>query len=201
NLDDDGFLDATTEDIAAEAGVSPDVALVERVLACVQGFDPAGIAARDRAESFVLQLRRRGLRGDSLPIRLLRVCLSALVPRPLPRIADALGASPENVRDAARLVARLDPSPGRRPSDLQARVVPDVTVDVRDGEVMVRVNEEGVPRLRVCDVRPIGAAAREWRRSAEWLLAALAQRRETLHAVTTSIMRAQHAFLTGTGPL
>jgi RNA polymerase sigma-54 factor len=201
NLDDDGFLDATTEEIAVEAEVWPDVALVERVVACVQGFDPPGIAAHDRAESFVLQLRRRGFRDDSLPVRLVRECLSALVRRPLARIAEVLGASSQEVREAARLVARLDPSPGRRASEAQARVVPDVSVDVRDGELVVRVNDEGVPRLRLSDVRATGVAAREWRRSAEWLIAALAQRRETLHAVTTSIMRAQRDFLAGTGAL
>src|SRR5262249_3564743 len=160
-----------------------------------------GIAAHDRAESFVLQLRRRGFRDDSLPVRLVRECLSALVRRPLARIAEMLGASSQEVHEAARLGARPDPSPRRQASGAQARVVPDGAVDVRDGELGVRVNDEGVPRLRLSDVRATGAAGREWRRSGEWLIAALAQRRKTLHAVTTSIMRAQRDFLVGTGPL
>ena len=44
NLDLDGYLRATTEEIAAELGVDP--ARVEEVLVVVQGFDPPGVAAR-----------------------------------------------------------------------------------------------------------------------------------------------------------
>jgi RNA polymerase sigma-54 factor len=40
-----------------------------------------------------------------------------------------------------------------------------------------------------------------WRTSAKWLVDALEQRRTTLLAVTSSIMRAQRDFLAGTAPL
>ncbi len=200
NLDDDGFLEASVEEIAAQAAAA-DVSIVERVLTCVQGFDPPGIAARDRAESFVLQLRRRGFGDDSLAVRLVREYLSALVRRPVERIAEALGASPDEVRAAARLVARLDPSPGRRARDLAPRAEPDVAVEEVDGEVVVTVHDEGLPCLRLRPVHGGGARGKTWRRDAEWLLDALAQRRATLHAVTTSIMRAQRGFLAGTGTL
>jgi RNA polymerase sigma-54 factor len=200
NLDDDGFLEATIEDIARQAGVSPDLGIVERVLARVQEFDPPGIAARDRPESFVLQLRRRGFDDLSLPVRLVREYLSPLVRRPLDALAAKLGVSTEELRSAARLVARLDPSPGRENGG-PAWIVPDVAVRRDDGDLVVVVNDEGLPRLRLRDIRDRSVPLRAWRQSARLLLMALAQRRETLEAVTKTVVRAQRDFLEGRGPL
>src|SRR6266550_4658872 len=61
NLDDDGMLVASFEELAA-MGPWP-VAEVERVLRLVQGFDPVGVAARDLQECLLLQLRHLGLKG------------------------------------------------------------------------------------------------------------------------------------------
>ena len=200
NIDDDGFLEATTEEVAAQAGLA-DVAMVERVLACVQELDPAGIAARDLAECFVLQLRRRGFRDDSLPIRLVREHLPILARRPLERIAQVLGAPLHEVRDAAKRVARLDRSPGRRGAELLPLLEPDLSAAVVDGEIIVAVNEEAFPRLTLRKGPRGGPELDAWRTSAKWLVDALEQRRATLLAVTRSIMRAQREFLAGTAPL
>ena len=198
NLDDDGFLDATTEEIAAQAGVT--VALVERVLACVQELDPPGIAARDQAESFVLQLRRRGFPDDSLPIRLVCEHLPTLARRPLERIAAALGAPLHEVRDAAHVVARLDRSPGRRAAE-PPRLEPEMSAAIVDGRVVVTLNDEAFPCLRLREPSTGAPGMDCWRTSAQWLIDALRQRQETLLAVTSSIMRAQRDFLAGTAPL
>src|SRR5512138_1572025 len=61
NLDDDGYLVATVEDIA---GMGPwSTGDVERALALVQSFDPIGVAARDLQECLLLQLRHLGMGG------------------------------------------------------------------------------------------------------------------------------------------
>ena len=61
NLDDDGYLVASVEEIAS-MGNWP-VAEVERALRVVQKFDPIGVAARDLQECLWLQLRHLGLEG------------------------------------------------------------------------------------------------------------------------------------------
>src|SRR6266550_520403 len=61
NLDDDGYLVASFDEIAA-MGPWP-VEEVERALKVVQGFDPTGVAARDLQECLLLQLRHVGLEG------------------------------------------------------------------------------------------------------------------------------------------
>src|SRR5712692_6411397 len=59
NLDDDGYLVASFDELGA-MGPWP-VAEVERALRLVQTFDPTGVAARDLQECLVLQLRFLGL--------------------------------------------------------------------------------------------------------------------------------------------
>src|SRR5262245_1268087 len=55
NLDDDGYLRATLDEIATKVGCPLE--LVEQALSLVQGFDPIGVAARDLRECLLLQLR------------------------------------------------------------------------------------------------------------------------------------------------
>src|SRR5438094_2742689 len=59
NLDDDGQLVATAEELAA-MGPWP-LEEVERSLKLIQSFDPIGIAARDLQECLLLQLRHLGM--------------------------------------------------------------------------------------------------------------------------------------------
>src|SRR3954468_11259152 len=61
NLDDDGYLVASVEEIAA-MGDWP-VSDVERALQHVQTFDPIGVAARDLQECLWLQIRHLQLEG------------------------------------------------------------------------------------------------------------------------------------------
>src|SRR5579864_3076032 len=61
NLDDDGYLVASFEELAA-MGPWP-VSEVERVLRIIQAFDPTGVAARDLQECLLLQLRHLGIEG------------------------------------------------------------------------------------------------------------------------------------------
>src|SRR5438309_305865 len=63
NLDDDGYLVASFDELAGMG--SWPVAEVERALKLVQGFDPTGVAARDLQECLLLQLRQVGLEGTA----------------------------------------------------------------------------------------------------------------------------------------
>src|SRR5262249_47896323 len=123
------------------------------------------------------------------------------VRKPVERVAKMLKVSTEELQAAARLVARLDPSPGRGGDAMAARVVPDVMGGEVDGDFVVSLNEEGLPRLGLRDGPTGGSTWGTWRRDAEWLLGALAQRRKTLRLITESVVRAQRDFLEGRGPL
>src|SRR6187549_1100593 len=61
NLDDDGTLVATVEELASMGPWA--IEEVERALSVIQGFDPVGVAARDLQECLLLQLRHHGHAG------------------------------------------------------------------------------------------------------------------------------------------
>src|SRR6266550_4020512 len=54
NIDEDGYLRATSEEIAAAGGYGP--AEVEKAVDAVQSLDPIGVGARDLRECLLLQL-------------------------------------------------------------------------------------------------------------------------------------------------
>ena len=88
NLDDDGYLVASVEEIAA-MGEWP-VADVERALQHVQTFDPIGVAARDLQECLWLQIRHLGLEGTPTE-KIVTEHLRLLQNHQVPEIARKLG--------------------------------------------------------------------------------------------------------------
>src|SRR4030066_2075185 len=66
NLEDNGFLQATIEEIAAAGGGSREKAIES--LNLIQQFDPPGIAARDLRECLLIQLSQLGDKGTIVEI-------------------------------------------------------------------------------------------------------------------------------------
>ena len=205
NLNDDGYLVASVEEIAAMG--SWPTAEVERALAVLQNFDPIGVAARDIQECLCLQLHHLGLQG-TLTERIVTEHLRLLQNHQLPELARKLQLSLEDVKQHIDIIKHLDPKPGSRynPSPSQY-VIPDVHIVKIEDEYVAALNEEGLPQLRISPVyRRLldkgGDASDETRayvkekfRSALWLIKSVDQRQKTIHKVATSIIRFQRDFL------
>src|SRR5206468_4221460 len=58
NIDDNGFLQSTPEEMALNSGIPEED--FEKMLALIQTFYPAGVGARDLRECLLLQLQRQG---------------------------------------------------------------------------------------------------------------------------------------------
>src|ERR671912_324262 len=101
NLDDDGYLVASVEEIAA-MGDWP-VATVERALQHVQTFDPIGVAARDLQECLWLQLRHLGLEGTATE-KIVTEHLRLLQNHQVPEIARKLGVAIEDLREHVEII-------------------------------------------------------------------------------------------------
>src|SRR5262249_51099389 len=109
NLDDDGQLVASVEEIAA-MGDWP-VAEVERALTLVQQFDPIGVAARDLQECLCLQIRHLGLEGTPTE-KIVTDHLVLLKNHQVPEIARKLGLTIDELKQHIEVIRRLDPKPG-----------------------------------------------------------------------------------------
>jgi RNA polymerase sigma-54 factor len=203
NLDEDGYLRAELEEIAARC--EADKAEVEQILALVQSFDPLGVAARSLPECLLLQLRADPA-PDPLSIEIVEEHFDALSKRRYADIARALKRPLDRVMEAIEEVVALEPKPGRRFGGSDSRyIVPDVAVQKIGSDYAVVLNEEGIPRLRVNALyrsllRGSGDdAARQYvdqkLRSAVWLIKSVDQRQRTLRKVTQSIVKFQRDFL------
>ena len=106
NIDDDGYLVASVDEIASLGGW--DIAEVERALEHVQPFDPIGVGARDLQECLLLQIRHLGLAGTPAET-LVRDRLRLLQNHRIPDLAKQLGIEPEEVKAHIEFIKHLDP--------------------------------------------------------------------------------------------
>ena len=205
NLDDDGYLKISLEDICSEMNLPLEV--VEEVLRRIQLFDPVGVAARDLKECLLIQLGQMSVR-DPLAEKIVWEHLSLLKNRNYPAIAKRLGVSADRVNQAAFLISKLDPKPGKAfGGDVTQEIIPDVYIYKVEGEYVISLNDEDLPRLKVNSLyRGILNESRsalegdrkyiqEKLRSALWLIRSIHQRQRTIYKVTKSIIKFQREFL------
>jgi len=205
NLDEDGYLKISLEDICSEMNLPLEV--VEEVLRRIQLFDPVGVAARDLKECLLVQLGQMAVR-DPLAEKIVSEHLSLLKNRNYPAIAKRLGVSADRVNQAAFLISKLDPKPGKAfGGDVTQEIIPDVYIYKVEGEYVISLNDEDLPRLKVNSLyRGILNESRsalegdrkyiqEKLRSALWLIRSIHQRQRTIYKVTKSIIKFQREFL------
>lgn len=204
NIDEDGYLQASTEEIASGTGLSE--AVVERALKLVQEFDPPGVASRSLQECLLRQVQQLGM-ADSLVERILEHHMTELETRKYPTIAKALEVSLDDVLGAARIISGLDPRPGRAYSQEDIHyITPDIFVYKIGEEYVVVLNDEGLPNLRINSFyrnalsgsanvdEKAGEYIQEKLRGAMWLIKSIHQRQRTIYRVTKSIVKFQKDF-------
>ena len=204
NLDRDGYLKATIEEIAEDAKTEPEE--VERVLKRVQEFDPVGVAARDLRECLLIQIDHLGIE-DSLVRELVSKHLHQVELHNYQQIAKATGRNAEDVVKAIDVIKSLEPRPGRAYSSEEVQyIVPDIYVYKVGDEYIVALNEEDLPNLRINpyykDAAKNGDVPKkakefiqEKMKSAQWLIKSIHQRKKTIYKVTQSIVKFQREFL------
>ncbi|MBX9600588.1 MAG: RNA polymerase factor sigma-54 [Bryobacteraceae bacterium] len=205
NLDENGYLLGTVEEMAAEG--QHDMADTEEALRVVQTLDPAGVGARDLRECLLLQLRSRGAEGG-VAWRIVSDHLKMVELRQNRELCKVLARPVEHVEIALNVIRHLNPRPGMRYSSPGARQIePDVFIS-KDGEdYIIQMNDDDLPQLRLSrdyrhlldreqepnkDVRNY---VKERYASALQLMKNIEQRKQTILKVCQSIVRRQGDFL------
>jgi len=217
NLDDDGYLRITLAEVVNGSEFSE--AEAESVLKDIQTFDPTGVGARDLPECLLLQLGHLGknpmgslgarpgaLKGAVVEGIILHH-LKDLEKKQYAKIAKALNVTVEEVFEATKLIGDLEPKPGRPFTNTQNYViVPDVFVVKNEGEWVVLLNDDGLPRMRISPyykqlmTAGDGGTAEtksyldEKLRAAQWVIRSIDQRNKTIVKVVTSIVKFQEQF-------
>jgi RNA polymerase sigma-54 factor len=206
NLDQNGYLVATTDEIAVQEKV--ETAFVEEVLKRVQEFDPLGIAARDLRECLLIQAK---MTGSVRPLveRIILDHLRDLEIKNYAQIARKLKTSIDDVLAAVTIIGHMDPRPGSVYNEerIQA-IVPDVYVFKSGDDYKIVLNDDGLPRLRISNFyreimggmdsgskKEIGKRyIKERVQSATWLIKSIQQRQKTIYRVSESIVRFQKEY-------
>lgn len=206
NIDNNGYLSITLEEVSDNFQVS--VEEVKKVLETIQAFAPAGIGARDLAESLKLQLKSYG-KQSAIVNKIIDEYLEEVAKGKLNKIARELNIPVQQVQDICDLIRTLDPKPGLQFSNNNEvkYIVPDIFVEKIEGQYIVVVNDFQYGRLTVNNAyRKIlsqpEAFPEETKKyledklgSALWLIRSIEQRRMTLYKVARCIVDIQTDFL------
>jgi len=222
NIGEDGYLQHSIEEILkganqlleeheAESELDLNVpaftaAEVEQMLRVIQQLDPPGIGARNLRECLMLQLEHQK-RTDTLVYRLVKEAFEDLIAHRWSDLGKRFGLAPEEVQRAADELARLDPKPGLQHSAANdAYIIPDLIVDKIDDKYLVFLNDSGLPRLRISktyqeiarDKKKYDSESKEFinqrLNSANWMIQAIEQRRQTMLKVMNFIVDRQREF-------
>ncbi len=204
DIDDRGYFTGSLEEIAQELDVP--LTDVERMLYRIQQFEPTGVGARDVAECLLLQINMEY--PHELQLReLVGNHFDDLLKRQVPKIAKAMGVTPERVEELKSMLSSLDPWPGREYSSAPTQyVTPDLIVDKIDDEWVVRLSGERVPELRINKQyqtlvksgtvdRTDKSYLRQKMESARWLIRNIEQRQQTILRIGRAIIEVQYDFL------
>ena len=203
--DDEG--DAEAPPATPEAGAALyTMAEAEEMLAVIQRLDPPGIGARDLRECLLIQLGEQADSG-SLTYRLVHDAFPDLIAHRWNDLAKRFGVEPAAVQAAADELARLDPKPGlKHASASDGYIIPDLIVEKIGGRYQVFLNDTGMPRLRLSrsyqeiarDKKKMTPENREFiaskMNSANWMIQAIEQRRQTMLKVMNFIVDRQRDF-------
>src|SRR6266851_7474958 len=131
NLDPDGRLNATNEEIAAQGGWPEE--LVEQARAVVMKLEPVGCGTRDVRECLLAQLEARG-ETDRLATQLIRDHLEHLQQHKLPHLSKQIGVDVETLAAEMQFIRTLDPYPGRRySSEEPILIAPEIYIEKLEG--------------------------------------------------------------------
>jgi len=210
NLDEDGYLNTTCEEIA-ELAKTEDISQVERTLKKIQLFEPLGIASRSLKECLLAQVIFRCNGNADLVYQIIEGYLESLARKRFTDIARKLHVNLEDVKEAATTIGTFEPKPARnfRPLKSNLYVTPDIfiTTDEND-EFKIHINNEGIPRLRVNPVykkylkNPSLTAddklfIREKIKNAMHFIRSIEQRGNTVRKITEYIIKNQIDFFRG----
>ncbi|HAF66932.1 MAG TPA: RNA polymerase sigma-54 factor [Clostridiales bacterium UBA9857] len=200
SIDDNGYLQATTEEIASATASTPEQ--VEAVLELIQRFDPPGVAARNLRECLKLQAEARGL--GELVLQIIQHHLDDLAKGRYTKISQSTGTSLQQVLRARDAILGLEPKPGAAFSGGHVTfIVPDVAVRRLGDEFVVILNDSALLAIRWNPYyRKLLAAGEQDARNylikqmrrARFLLRSIEQRRLTISRVMEAIVERQRRF-------
>lgn len=205
-LDDDGYLSTPLTELWETLPPEYEIEIEELDIALrlIQNFDPIGIGARNPRECLALQLKAQPSdEMRDLALIIVEKHLELLAARDFVKLRRLTGADDEDLKAAHALITQLNPRPGARFAQSEARyITPDVMVKKLKGKWTAYINPDAYPRLRINRLyaeilsrqRRGNANLTGQLQEARWLIKNVQQRFDTIHRVTQAIVDRQRQF-------
>ncbi|OUR59915.1 RNA polymerase factor sigma-54 [Colwellia sp. 39_35_sub15_T18] len=209
-VDDAGYLTVSCEDILDSVGIEGlELDEVEVVLKRINVFDPIGVAAASIADCLIIQLNQF---DDNTPYlkeskHIISEHIDLLGNRDYRQLMRKTKLKEDQLREVMRLIQTLNPRPGDAviKGDDQY-VIPDVSVDKKNGRWIVELNPDTAPKLAINKQYAAmtkttksstddGQFIRSNLQEAKWFIKSLESRNDTLLKVSNCIVQRQQGFL------
>ncbi len=205
NVNEDGYLTVSLEEISKEMGTSLDD--IEVIREKIKRFDPIGIGSLTLQEVLLTQIDYFEIKDD-IARRIVEEDLSLLEKSKFSEICKKLDISPAEARFHIDVIKSLDPTPGRKYSQEKTfYIIPDIVVTKEDDEYRITLSNEGVPNLQInrfykellAKASEENAEARQYLKDkikkALWFLRSLDHRNSTIYKVAKFILDKQKDFI------
>ena len=159
NIDGDGYLRRTVEDLVDDLifkeGLTVSIEKMQEIVDQIKQFEPRGVAAYDLQECLLLQLQDKDPTPEvQLAIDILSKAFNTFSKKQYSKLIQRFDISEEELRNAIAEIVRLNPKPGSSWMGTvydrnQAIVTPDFIVDIEDNELVVSLNQDDIPPLRI----------------------------------------------------
>jgi RNA polymerase sigma-54 factor len=213
-------LIALVDDLAFSQNITTTVPEIEHLLKLIQGFDPAGVGARDLQECLLLQLNRKSSAQLSVKIakNIVTNYLEEFTRKHYDKLEKVLGITEAQLKLAIAEILKLNPKPGNSFADnsKQLQIIPDFIIRKTDQYLTLTLNSKNAPELRVSrsyqemfqtydkaqqkdkKLKEAVQFVKQKLDSAKWFIDAIKQRQQTLIKTMNAIMNFQYDyFLTG----
>ncbi len=206
NLDWRGYLEYPLEEIAEAMDGEVTMEKAQEALEIVQKLEPRGVGARNINECLLLQLDPEEERYDFL-YTLVDKHFEDILKNRYPKVAKSMSCTIDELKEAVDRVSKLNPIPGAMFGEEAApHVIPDVRIELVEGEYRVILEDAALPSLRICAYyarklqqedldEKTESYLKDKLQSARWLMDAIQQRRSTLFNITSAIVESQEEFL------
>ena len=226
SLDDDGYLrralQSIADDLAFKQSMLVEEKEIEVVLDKVQGFEPAGIAARNLQECLLLQLNRKGEEGlpvaddkRKLAITVIEKYFEEFTRKHYDKIQKSVHLDESQMKEVMHQILSLNPKPGAETgysNEAEMYIIPDFTVLINNNKLELTLNSRNAPPLIISDDYKL--MLKEYEKgqkqdkaqkeavffikqkidSAKWFIEMIQQRQQTLLMTMRAILLHQESF-------
>jgi len=205
NIDEDGYLATSLKDISKAVKASLDK--VEQVRKKIMNFDPVGVGSLSLKEALLAQLDYMEIENENLR-NIIENHLDLLEGSRYEELSKHCDISLSEVREVIEEIRRLNPRPGGKYTQEKTDyIIPDILVEKEDDRYTIKVNNEGIPSLRINKFyrKLIARASKDNPEAYEflkaklkkafWFLRSLDQRNNTINKVANFILEKQKDFI------